>query len=86
LDIYEDIFSPTMSGSLMLGDSGDIISNLKLHGNEFLVVSVDNDALYLIQGNYGVSGRVAHSLVSVKAKRPAYYSLARLLLAPPVPP
>lgn len=45
LDIYEDIFSPVMTGSVTLGDATDIISNLRLHGNEYIVIEVDKPTL-----------------------------------------
>jgi hypothetical protein len=45
LDIYEDIFSPCMTGQLVLGDGADIISNYQLHGNEYLLLSVDKPSL-----------------------------------------
>lgn len=45
LDIYEDIFSPCMSGSMVMGDALDLISTNKMHGNEFLVVSIDKPTL-----------------------------------------
>ena len=72
-------------GRAKVPQPGDVAYFDKPYQHHALVVSIDNDALYLIQGNYGVPGRVALSLVSVKAKRPAYYSLARLLLTPPAP-
>lgn len=45
LNIYEDIFSPTMSGTIVIGDALDLISNYKLHGNEFLNLVVDKPGL-----------------------------------------
>ena len=45
LDIYEDIFSPTMTGSLTLSDAGDIISSFGLHGNEYLLINIDKPTL-----------------------------------------
>src|ERR1017187_10818049 len=45
LDLYEDIFAPTMSGSIRLGDAADIISSLSLHGNEFLLLNIDKPTL-----------------------------------------
>ena len=45
LDLYEDIFVPVMTGSVRLGDAGDIISSLSLHGNEFLLLNIDKPTL-----------------------------------------
>ena len=45
LDIYEDIFSPTMTGSLVVSDAGDIISSFGMHGNEYLLLEVDKPSL-----------------------------------------
>lgn len=45
LNLYEDIFSPTMSGTIVIGDALDIISNYKIHGNEFLNLVVDKPGL-----------------------------------------
>jgi hypothetical protein len=45
LNLYEDIFSPVMTGSVTLGDALDLISSLGLHGNEFLQLDVDKPSL-----------------------------------------
>jgi hypothetical protein len=45
LNLYEDIFSPVMTGDITLGDAGDIISSYNLHGNEFIVMSIDKPGL-----------------------------------------
>jgi hypothetical protein len=45
LNIYEDIFSPVMTGSIILGDALDLISSYGLHGNEFIQVEVDKPSL-----------------------------------------
>lgn len=45
LNIYEDIFSPVMTGSVILGDALDLISSFGLHGNEFIQVEVDKPSL-----------------------------------------
>jgi hypothetical protein len=45
LNLYEDIFSPVMTGSVTVGDAGDIISSYKLHGNEWIAISVDKPSL-----------------------------------------
>ena len=45
LNLYEDIFSPVMTGSVTVGDAGDIISNYQLQGNEFIAIAVDKPTL-----------------------------------------
>jgi hypothetical protein len=45
LNIFEDIFAPCMTGSIDVGDAGDIISNFQLHGNEYILLEVDKPTL-----------------------------------------
>lgn len=45
LNLYEDIFSPVMTGDITLGDAGDIISSYNIHGNEFITLSIDKPGL-----------------------------------------
>src|ERR1700733_12205265 len=45
LNIYEDVFSPVITGDVTIGDGADIISTYMLHGNEFLLVDVDKPTL-----------------------------------------
>ena len=45
LNIYEDIFSPVITGDITLGDAADIMSAYQIHGNEFLCVSIDKPSL-----------------------------------------
>lgn len=45
LDLYEDIFSPCMTGKMTLGDGADIISSYQLHGNEYVLISIDKPTL-----------------------------------------
>lgn len=45
MNIYEDIFSPVITGDFTLGDAADIISAYRIHGNEFLAVSIDKPSL-----------------------------------------
>jgi hypothetical protein len=45
LNIYEDIFSPVMTGDVTLGDAGDIISSYKMHGNEYISIVIDKPTL-----------------------------------------
>ena len=39
INIYEDIFSPVVSGSIQLIDGVDLFSSMSMHGNEFLKIS-----------------------------------------------
>jgi hypothetical protein len=45
LDIFEDIFSPCMTGSITLADGLDLLSSFKIHGNEFLEIEIDKPSL-----------------------------------------
>ncbi|MGH7745756.1 MAG: hypothetical protein ACREQ5_13355, partial [Candidatus Dormibacteria bacterium] len=45
INLYEDLFSPCMSGSILMGEALDLISNFKLHGNEYLVMNIDKPGL-----------------------------------------
>lgn len=45
LNLYESIFNACMTGDLLVGDGGDMISSLQLHGNEFLTVRIDKPSL-----------------------------------------
>lgn len=45
LNIFEDIFSPVMTGSVVLGDALDLISSFNLHGNEYIQIQVDKPSL-----------------------------------------
>jgi hypothetical protein len=45
LNLFEDIFSPVMTGSVTVGDAGDIISNYNLMGNEWIAIAVDKPTL-----------------------------------------
>jgi len=47
LSIYEDIFSPTLSGSIVINDGHDIFSAFGIHGSEYLRVSIDKPGLQL---------------------------------------
>jgi hypothetical protein len=40
LNIYENIFNNTLSGDVVLSDSGNIISELPIQGDEYLIVDV----------------------------------------------
>jgi len=45
LNLYEDIYSPIMTGDVTLGDAADIVSSFKLHGNEYILIDVDKPSL-----------------------------------------
>lgn len=47
INLYEDLFSPCMSGSILMGDAIDLISNFKIHGNEWLIMEIDKPSLGL---------------------------------------
>ena len=45
LNLYEDIFSPTMTGDVTVGDGADMLSSYNIHGNEFILISIDKPTL-----------------------------------------
>jgi hypothetical protein len=45
LNLYEDLFSPCMTGMIRLGDGAELISTFKLHGNEFIELELDKPTL-----------------------------------------
>lgn len=45
LNIYEDVFSPVMTGDVTVGDAGDVLSSHQLQGNEFIAIAVDKPGL-----------------------------------------
>lgn len=45
LNIYEDLFSSTMSGEVLLSDALDMMSIFAVHGNEYLKLSIDKPSL-----------------------------------------
>jgi len=45
INLYEDIFAPCMSGSLLIGDAMDLMTNFKFHGNEYLLMTIDKPSL-----------------------------------------
>jgi hypothetical protein len=56
LNLFEDIYSPTISGEIVLQDSLGLISNYRLNGTEFIQVQLQkttNDK-YFISRNYRV--------------------------------
>jgi hypothetical protein len=47
LNLFEDIFSPAMTGDILVGDGGDILSSFQVHGNEFISMIIDKPSLGL---------------------------------------
>ena len=45
MNLFEDLFSPCMTGTIRLGDGADIISKFRLHGNEFVELEIDKPTL-----------------------------------------
>jgi hypothetical protein len=45
LNLYEDLFSPIMTGDMVMGDALDLISSYGMHGNEWLMISIDKPSL-----------------------------------------
>lgn len=45
LNIYEDLFSATMSGEVLLSDALDMMSIFAVHGNEYIKLSIDKPSL-----------------------------------------
>ncbi|CAB4124116.1 hypothetical protein UFOVP49_15 [uncultured Caudovirales phage] len=45
INLYEDLFSPCMTATIRMGDALDLISNFRLHGNEFVEIEVDKPSL-----------------------------------------
>lgn len=41
MDIFEDLFSPTMTAKIRIGDAMDLLSKFKFHGNEFIELEID---------------------------------------------
>jgi len=58
---------------------GDVAYFDQPYQHHALVQSVDGDTLYLIQGNYGTPGHVAESTCSIKLKKPAFFSIDKLV-------
>ena len=45
INLYESLFAPCMSGTILMGDALDIVANYKLQGNEFLIMKIDKPGL-----------------------------------------
>jgi hypothetical protein len=45
MNIYEDLFSATISGEALISDALDIVSVFSIHGNEFVKIIVDKPTL-----------------------------------------
>jgi hypothetical protein len=58
---------------------GDVAYFDQPYQHHALVQKVEGDRLYLIQGNYGTPGHVAESQCSISTKKPAFFSIGRLL-------
>lgn len=60
-DIYEDIFSPTMTCKMRIADGNDLLSVFKFHGNEYLELEIDkpslNDPIKKVFRLYKISDR-----------------------------
>lgn len=60
-------------------EPGDIAYFDAPYQHHALVQRVEGDRLYVIQGNYGTPGHVAESDHSIRDRRPAFYSIERLV-------
>ena len=58
---------------------GDVAYFDQPYQHHALVQRVEDDTIYLIQGNYGTPGHVAESQCSISTKKPAFFSIGRLL-------
>lgn len=45
INLFEDLFSPCMTGNIRISDGNDLISKFFLHGNEFLEIEIDKPSL-----------------------------------------
>ncbi len=45
ISIFEDIFAPCVTGTILMGDALDLISNFKLQGNEWIILEIDKPGL-----------------------------------------
>jgi hypothetical protein len=66
LDLYEDIYSSTISGEIVLSDALGLIPNYKLNGTEFIEVQLqktENDQQYISRNYrvYKISKRIVNS-------------------------
>lgn len=60
-DIYEDIFNPCSTASILLGDAQELLSNFRVHGNDFIEIEIDkpslNQSIHKFYRIYKVSNR-----------------------------
>lgn len=45
IDIFEDLFAPCMSAKLEITDAQDLLSNFRIHGNEFIQIELDKPTM-----------------------------------------
>lgn len=45
INLYEDLFAPCMTGTILMGDAQDLVTNFKMNGNEWLILSIDKPGL-----------------------------------------
>ena len=58
---------------------GDVAYFDQPYQHHALVQKIEGDRLYLIQGNYGTPGHVAESQCGIATKKPAFFSIGRVL-------
>jgi|ERR1039457_6711623 hypothetical protein len=64
---------------ITLPEPGDVAYFDKPYAHHALVQECDGTTVKLIQGNYGLPGRVAESEVNLRTKKPIFFSIARWL-------
>lgn len=61
-DIFEDIFNPCSTAKIVLGDAQELLSNFKIHGNDFIEIEIDKpslqDSIHKFYRIYKISDRV----------------------------
>lgn len=45
INLFEDLFSPCMTGSVRVSDGNGLLSNFFIHGNEFIEIEIDKPSL-----------------------------------------
>ena len=45
INIFQDLFAPCISGSILMGEALDLLANYKLQGNEWLLMDIDKPSL-----------------------------------------
>ena len=51
INLYEDLFSPCMTGNVVLADATNLISNLPILGNEYITIKLRTPSLEDIPEN-----------------------------------